>query len=146
MSHLTVKNQVKVGSKIFTYRQFVSDSASSFSKSNLSARSAKVALLNDKIAVLDDAMLTRISIDSEYHHGLMQIDKPFISINVDCPMFGNGFNFTLVSSIEISADTLQEIIMNEYSKKVKPLMSVNLPAIDNQLIADALTLSNQGVL
>lgn len=134
MTHSTAPAQV-----VHRYRQFVP--ASGPQVSNFSATADEIVISNDKIAVLNDAMLTRISIDPAYHHGLQQLNVPVMYVYVDDPIMGTGYSFALASDRALSANELQEIITDLYAAKVKPLVNVTMPAIDDRLIDDALIIS-----
>lgn len=134
MPHSTAPAQV-----VHRYRQFVPVSGPHIS--NFSATADEIVVSNDKFAVLNDSQLTRISIDPDYHHGLQQLNVPTMYVYVDDPMMGTGYSFALASDRALTADELQEIITDLYAAKVKPLLNISMPAIDDRLIDDALIIS-----
>lgn len=131
---------------IYSYNYYVTDDKGICDTTNFTAKKANIILINDKLAILDNDYFTKISVDPTNHHGCQQPNVPVININIDSEIYGTGFIFDMTSNRPLAAKDLQEIILNEYSKKVNPLITINVPAIDDALINDAITVTQLAVM
>lgn len=145
MTHAIEKNQVTNGNvkKVYQYRYFTTDGSGICSIPSFNASQHNVVLQNEKLIVIDDDMFTRISIDKDYHHGHNQIDVPLLYLYFNDECFGTGFNFSLSSSKELTANELQEIIDDMHNEKISNQLSLEYDPINEQLLKDAFTISSE---
>lgn len=145
MTYANAKNQVTNSNSgiktVYCYRYFTTDGNGTCNLPHFNASQHNVIAENKNLIVLDDANFTRVSIDKDYHHGCNQIDIPLMYLYSDDDCFGNGFNFSLSSSKELTAEQVQEIIEDMHNEKISKLVSLDYEPINQQMIKDALTLN-----
>lgn len=115
---------------VYRYSKYENEVTGLIAKPTLISECHDVLAVNDRLIVLNDDSFTSLTIDGTSYAGKHGLDTPALYIYIDDQYYGNGILFNVSSSKPLEAYEIQDMIVDEYHRKTRLLVDIDLSLLD----------------